>query len=179
VAKYDAFCEILPEALSSLDPDLNKFNYCVDLYGMKPLDLLLQEQHVLTIKNANNPLKTFGREMLPVETNILHQVEGNRIRFTASNSCTDIPYTKKLIDKQLIVENLLYHNELSQLTLRQLLDTTHDTMSKPLLNSNQLIDDNDIQNENALLLLQLHQVQEELEEYYLKYQILKNQTAKV
>jgi hypothetical protein len=36
----------------------------------------------------------------------------------------------------------------------------------------------ELRQENELLLLQLHQVQEELEEYYLKYQEIKNSVAK-
>jgi hypothetical protein len=174
LAKYDAFCEILPEAMNNLYPDFKDYNYCVDLYGMKPLAALQRHGHALTTKNASQPIKTFGREMLPLEANVLHQVAGNRIRFAESDSCNDIPYHEKHLDEHAIEENMLYHYKLSQVTLRQLLNKRNGAMLVPSSENKKHIVAHESSTANSLLLYQLHRVQEELEEYYLKYHELKN-----
>lgn len=66
--------------------------------------------------------------------------------------------------------NIQVNNDYQNTTNTQLSDNkNHDAQQPSSIE--------ELQQENELLLLQLHQVQEELEEYYLKYQDLKNRES--
>lgn len=109
VARYDGFCEILPECLSQLYTGLSQYDYSVDLYGMKPL-IGMQGKHILTSKKAGEKLLSFGREMIPQETNIIHQVKGDHYFLAPRGSCPGIKgdYQELLLESS-SVENILYH----------------------------------------------------------------------
>jgi hypothetical protein len=89
MVKYDSFCEILPESLNKLCPLLKKYDYCVDLYGMKPRSAM-RARLVLTIKTPKDYICSFGREMLPPESNIIHQVKGNVFYLAKVESTPDL-----------------------------------------------------------------------------------------
>lgn len=108
LAKYDAFCEILPECLNTMVPFFKSFDYCVDLYGMKPL-AGISASHVLTTKKTKDYLCSFGREMHTHESNIIHHIHGQGFRFASKKSCPDIIDHVKSIDDYAHVDNIMYH----------------------------------------------------------------------
>lgn len=83
-AVYDAWFEIFPENLKTLQPDLEPYNFTVDLYGMKEA-AVLNTDYVLTSRwvaaelqeQADQvPLK-YSMELLPVVQNVISGLEGH------------------------------------------------------------------------------------------------------
>ena len=174
LAKYDAFCEIIPESLNRVNSNFKNYNYIVDLYGMKPVSALTGE-YVLTTKKVNSALSTFGKEMLPLESNVIHQVAGSDIRLVKKDSIEEIAQYERLRSEKLDTENLLYHYNLFDWVLDAANNNGqygHDKERQTINDEYESVEE--LKQENELLLLQLHQVQEELEAYYLKYQEMKN-----
>ena len=81
-AKYDCYCEILPECLNQLTALFRSYHYTVDLYGSKPLEQI-KTDYLLSSRGTEKPIHSFGRKMLPHESNIIDEIEGDRIQFTS------------------------------------------------------------------------------------------------
>lgn len=114
--KYDAFGEILPEALSRLCPHLADKDFVVDLYGVKERDCYTGE-YVLTTKRCERSLLSFCRCLLPIEYNIIDNIAGDDIFLSltadvvedgGSNHCLYI--YKKAAD----LENILYFYNIAE-----------------------------------------------------------------
>jgi len=111
-AVYDAFCEMTPECLSKMCPDLQKYNYCVDLYGTK-LITGIANKYILTPKKNRQPLFTFGKKLLPVEANIIEKIEGHQLFFTETKNCLVInSFIKQRDSLRNANEEILYHYKL-------------------------------------------------------------------
>ena len=74
-AVYDAYFELLPSRMKGLNPNLEPYDFEVDLYGTKPFEEI-QKPYVLSCKKALNPEMTFGRNLKPHELNIAYEIEG-------------------------------------------------------------------------------------------------------
>jgi hypothetical protein len=74
-AVYDAFFELLPSRMKGLNPNLEPYDFEVDLYGTKPFEEI-EKPYVLSCKKALNPEMTFGRNLKPHELNIAYEIEG-------------------------------------------------------------------------------------------------------
>ena len=88
-AKYDAFCELLPECLNRMFPALTPYDYIVDLYAMKPLPDYSQ-RYALTTKKCESHVMSWGRELRPHETNIVEGIEGDEIFLALVAQCERI-----------------------------------------------------------------------------------------
>ena len=77
-AVYDVFCEIMPYCLTCSAPFLERYNYEVDLYGVKPLKNISAE-YLLTTKQSRSPVKSFSMGLKPHEANIIENIEGSDI----------------------------------------------------------------------------------------------------
>lgn len=83
LAVYDAWFELLPDRVKSLQPSLAEFDFSVDLYGMKEV-AALGEEFVLTSRwvsaelQENSALvpRKYAMELLPVVQNIIAGLEG-------------------------------------------------------------------------------------------------------
>lgn len=80
-AVYDSFFEILPGRLNRLSGALKDYPYEVDLYATKPSSLL-QADFVLSSRRSRSPLLTFGKQMRPMEANVIFQIPGSEIYFS-------------------------------------------------------------------------------------------------
>jgi len=89
IAVYDAYLEILPEKLKLLSGNLEKYDFEVDFYAQKSLDKV-EKELMLTSRNANEPILTFGKELKPIELNIAREVEGSMIKLAKKENCKDI-----------------------------------------------------------------------------------------
>ena len=174
LAKYDAFCEVIPESLNKVNSNLAAYDYSVDLYGMKPA-AAMNSKYVLTTAISTDVLASFGKEMIPLEANIIHQIAGEGISLVDKDSIIGNKEYEQLISENLNDENILYHYHIYDWVLDEVIKKTNEGNNHLKYGPN---DDHEtegeLKQENELLLLQLHQVQEELENYYLKYQELKN-----
>jgi len=111
-ALYDAFCEMIPACLNKMAPELNQYDYCVDLYGIKMISAI-DNEFVLTAKQNRQPLLSFGKRMLPLEANIIERIEGNRLFLTKTTNCRRMDsYIKQKKMLWNISEDILYHYKL-------------------------------------------------------------------
>jgi hypothetical protein len=75
---YDAYFEILPSKLKLLKPTLNKYDFSVDMYGLKELNKI-QTSYLLSSKehiNNQKAIKSFGLEIKPMVLNIFYNIKG-------------------------------------------------------------------------------------------------------
>ncbi len=77
-AVYDGFYELLPARLDRLTDRLRDDNYVVDLYATKP-PRLLTAGHVLTTRPCRRTEMTFGRDLWPLEANVIAGTPGRGI----------------------------------------------------------------------------------------------------
>ncbi len=107
LAVYDAFHEILPEKLKQLHVDLKEYDLEIDFYGQKNLAATNRE-YALTAKPAVNPVQTFGKELKPIELNIVYGIEGANISLAKTENCQDYP-EERLIDDLSYYYNIPTH----------------------------------------------------------------------
>lgn len=77
-AVYDSFFEILPSRLSRMAEELVGIAYDVDLYATKSR-LHLRAPYTLTTRGCRLPLMQFGKELWPLEANVIDGVRGKGI----------------------------------------------------------------------------------------------------
>lgn len=115
---YDSFCEILPSRLSVLAPELAQYDFVVDLYGMKPKEQY-QHKHILTIKQCRDFMFTYGRELLPPETNVIEQIKGDRIFFADGRNCEGYENYRKYRRKRCTdMEEITYYYNMKPVSSR-------------------------------------------------------------
>jgi len=78
VCVYDSFFEILPDRLNRLNERLSAYNYDVDLYATKT-ERNLRAEYTLTSRRCRTPILSFGKEMLPIEANVIEDDPGQEI----------------------------------------------------------------------------------------------------
>ncbi len=103
LAVYDAFHEILPEKLKQLHGDLHGYDLEIDFYGQKKL-ANTNRKYALTTKPAVDPIQTFGKELKPIELNIVYGIKGLHISLAKTKNCQD--YT----EDRLIYDLSYYYN---------------------------------------------------------------------
>jgi hypothetical protein len=74
-AVYDGFFELLPDRLNRLTDALAGWTYDVDLFASKSARHL-RAPYVLTSRRGRHPLRTFGRDRLPLEANVIDDSPG-------------------------------------------------------------------------------------------------------
>jgi hypothetical protein len=112
---YDAFCEILPEKLKELSPKLRNFDFEVDLYGSKPLNKITRD-YILSTKRCTAPIISYGREMKPIEANIIEDIQGEEIFLGKKET-----FKHKALMKYNLDEILYYYNVVEWLHLKYIL----------------------------------------------------------
>jgi glycosyltransferase involved in cell wall biosynthesis len=73
---YDIYCEIEAGRLKKLAPSLAKYDFEVDLYGMKSGEDSRKDLF-LSSRKCSKPFMSFGREMKPQEMNIVADIPGD------------------------------------------------------------------------------------------------------
>jgi hypothetical protein len=77
---YDAFHELIPDRLNTLCSHFSAYDYVVDLYGTRDLNKVLAP-YLLTTRRPGRFLHSFGRELIPMELNVIETVPGDGIWF--------------------------------------------------------------------------------------------------
>jgi hypothetical protein len=90
------FGEILPDRLKRLCPDLDGFDFDIDLYGMKSAEHI-KSGMLLSSRQCTAPLKSFGREMRPHEMNVAMTVEGDHFSLGKTEDFKDDYYFVRLL----------------------------------------------------------------------------------
>ncbi len=94
---YDAFYELSCDSLSELNHFFQQYDFDIDLMGIKkPKEL--NKEYLLSIRKCSVPIKSFGMALLPIELNVIYEMEGNEIYFgkRADFELKNIPSTAKL-----------------------------------------------------------------------------------
>ena len=91
LAVYDAYHEMLPSRLSRLSPGLSAYDYEVDLYGQKDI-VKVKTAYILTSRKARRAVKTFGRELKPIELNMACDITGSDIVLAKTSDCVNEPH---------------------------------------------------------------------------------------
>ncbi|MFQ5977070.1 MAG: hypothetical protein ACE5OZ_02920 [Candidatus Heimdallarchaeota archaeon] len=117
IAVYDEHYELLPDRLNRLTNQFRGFEYEVDLNGTKQLEKITAE-HCLTSKPSKTFFFSFGREMKPLEMNIIDEIGGKDLFFCRTDSIEE-SRRSKLIRRQ--KEFLFYYTDISAKRLALLL----------------------------------------------------------
>ncbi len=72
--KYDAFFEVFPDLLKQ-NKKLQDYEFDVDLAGVKRIEDL-NSNFILSSKKCKNPIVSFSNVLIPLETNIIEDCEG-------------------------------------------------------------------------------------------------------
>lgn len=93
-SKYDIFFEIYPDIITEKQPELGKYNFEVDLNGIKTKEKI-KRKYVLTHRSMVSGIKTYGCEMVPSEQNIIFDIEGDNISLIKKDDMTDTKQHEK------------------------------------------------------------------------------------
>ena len=90
VPRYDPFFELDVEFFKLHNPGLSKYDFDVDLYGLKP-NTALSKPYLLSSKPCHRPLEKFMDEMMPHEVGPLLDVHGAGISLGRTE---DFPFSR-------------------------------------------------------------------------------------
>ncbi|WP_298881819.1 hypothetical protein [uncultured Polaribacter sp.] len=85
---YDSFFEISPKVLKKLNPKLNKYDFAVDMYGLKPLNII-KTKYLLSSKvliEEKDKIFSFDLELKPMVFNIIHNEIGKVFNFSKTSN---------------------------------------------------------------------------------------------
>ena len=95
-AVYDTWCEIIPDRLKRLWPEMKDKEFDVDLYGMKSSEYIYSD-NVISGRTCKSPVMSFAREMKPHEENLVKNLPGDYLHFGRKEDFRDSPYLVKLL----------------------------------------------------------------------------------
>lgn len=110
-AKYDVFCEILPDVLSHLCSQLKGLEFVVDLYGAKEQHLFNKE-YVLTSKPCDQYRATYGKHLLPIECNVICGISGKELFLSRSEHVSETMSVAAYVSRQCcnVDEQMFFYN---------------------------------------------------------------------
>ncbi len=76
---YDDHLELVPDVLKRLTTGLDGYDITVDLLGVRSLDSV-STPHILTTRQVNTAIRSWGASMHPLVANLTHNVPGDGIR---------------------------------------------------------------------------------------------------
>ena len=85
---YDAFYELIPDRLNALCSHFSAYDYVVDLYGTRDLNKV-RAAYMLTTRRPTRFVRSFGRELVPMELNVIETVQGEGIWFCEREALRD------------------------------------------------------------------------------------------
>ncbi len=75
---YDSFHELESSCMKTLNPSLVGYDFECDLYGTKDLTNVAADL-VLTTRRLPDPIRSYKRDMIPPELNVILDIEGDDI----------------------------------------------------------------------------------------------------
>jgi len=94
-AVYDSYCEMTAACLKSHCPPLEPYDFETDLYGMKDAAAIARP-YMLTSMDCTGGLLHFGRQMKPMEANIIHNIPGNHFSLARTSEVRRKSYFRRL-----------------------------------------------------------------------------------
>lgn len=96
LAVYDCYNELSPNLLKKLNPTLHAFDFETDLYGMKDPGRT-NASFLLTSAGGNGQTVSFGRELKPMEANIVMNIPGDHFRMLPAGKVRRRSHFRKLM----------------------------------------------------------------------------------
>ena len=118
LAIYDSFFDIRPDCLKRIAPELSDYEFCVDLWGYKPLEII-NDQLVLTSRLSKRPIQKFDLARKPMEDNFRVNSEHTQPIFSLSNKAELVDQTQLDMKNRQVLEYFFGRLPLSQIA-RQL-----------------------------------------------------------
>ena len=107
---YDSFYEILPDRLNRLSDQFREYDsFTFDLNGTKELTQI-NTRLVVTSKKCRNWIKSYGKDLKPLEMNIIEGIEGTDLFLCDKNSIKERRYARFIRHNK----DLVFHRDLSK-----------------------------------------------------------------
>lgn len=88
--RYDVFMEPNPSLLKHIQPELNLYDFDVDLEGDRSLKFM-RKKYLISSKPCSNPIIQFGDELRPLLHNLRYPKEGGIISFGLTKDFSNSP----------------------------------------------------------------------------------------
>lgn len=102
IAKYDSYCEILPESIKSLNSELKEYGFDVNIYGLKK-NSFSNNQYVLSRRECKNYIQSYSFSLKPQEMNIIEGCQGRDIFLAKKEDICD--YSNFLEHRVLLISD--------------------------------------------------------------------------
>jgi hypothetical protein len=114
LCKYDAHFELNEETIHHFRPDLAKYSFELDLYGIKRLDQV-SVPYLITIRPTRSFIAGFQRALKPHEMNVILNLPGEDIRLCRKEDVIveELSYRRKYADYKYYYDNYLSGFKLS------------------------------------------------------------------
>lgn len=108
LCRYDAHFELEEKTVKHFCPDLEKYSFELDLYGIKNLDQV-DKPHMITIRPSRDHIKGYRRALKPHEMNIILNLTGDEIRLCKTGDIIVAPmtYERRYADFKYYYDNFL------------------------------------------------------------------------
>ncbi len=100
---YDSFLEIEPIAIKRICPQISKYDFTTDFYGLKCRNQILSD-YILTCRKSFHPIMKYGRKMIPHEANVIYDITD--IDGFCLSKTNDVSFKKKSI--KMYTKDVLY-----------------------------------------------------------------------
>ncbi len=91
--KYDVYFELDSSIIKKYNNFFSNFDFTVDLYGKKEISKIRSE-YLISTKKCIKKIKSFSIQMVPIELNILNNIEGYNIFFAKTKDFDKKPSFK-------------------------------------------------------------------------------------
>jgi hypothetical protein len=108
LCRYDAHFELDAATIHHFRPDLEKYSFELDLYGIKRLDQV-NVPYIITIRPTRSYIQGFQRALKPHEMNLILNLPGEEIRLCRKEDVVveELSYKRKLADYKYYYDNHL------------------------------------------------------------------------
>jgi hypothetical protein len=91
---YDSFFEINSDVLKRMNPRLNDYDFSVNLYGLKPINKIL-EDFILVKGEFNDPEYSFPMSLKPIDLNVASGLKGKGIALVYIDQINSNSFSQK------------------------------------------------------------------------------------
>ncbi len=102
---YDVYFELTSNVAKRILPWISDYNFDVDLYGKKPIDIF-EKEYVLTIRNGVKPVRSYGASMQPLIQNVIFENEGNDIVLIKKTNLNRVDDSYRFLELSESIERL-------------------------------------------------------------------------
>lgn len=91
---YDAYFDLLPAVLVRFLPELAAYSFSNNLSGLKLLNKV-KEKYVLLANSIEGPEMSFGMDLKPIESNLIHRIQGKEVSLVETGKARSYTFKDK------------------------------------------------------------------------------------